>query len=140
MKNTIMAVILSAVVFGAGGFWGGTFYQKSKNTLPSFSGGNRPDFANRTGQPTDRAGSGMGMVRGEIIDVNDDSVTVKMNDETSKIVIISDETKFTTSQETDKESLAEGMSVNVFGVTNSDGSVTAESVQENPFVMDQQSN
>lgn len=61
-------------------------YQQSKS--PRFG-----NFQNmRGGQFQQRAGSGQRIVNGEIISVDDKSITVKLSDNSSKIVILTDTT------------------------------------------------
>lgn len=108
------------------GFFGGMKYQFSK-----------------TAQSTDNAGRGVGRfgkggIRptiGEIISADDKSITVKMADGTSKIVLISDKTQINKANKATKEDLKSGVGVAVFGTDNSDGSVTSSNIQLNPQFM-----
>ena len=68
---------------------------------------------------------------GEVLNVDDKSLTVKMPDGSSKIVILSDTTVISKSDTTAKSDVKVGDKVGVFGTDNSDGSVTAQSVQLN---------
>lgn len=82
-----------------------------------------------------RLGNGNGNfapVRGEIISSDDKSVTVKMPDGSSKIVLLGGNTSISEATATSKESLKAGEQVVVFGSENSDGSVTAQTIQLNP--------
>lgn len=71
---------------------------------------------------------GMAPVNGEIISQDDTSITIKMPDGSSKIVILSDQTKVNKSSEGAKTDLKTGEKVTAFGTQNQDGSITAQSV------------
>ena len=141
-KNIIMAV-LGAILIGGAGFYGGTLYQKGispRATLGGrlgvgtmgrgFGGGNDTGGAN--GASGQRVG-GMGFrpVAGQIISKDDKSITVKMQDGSSKIVILSDTTQISKADKIDATSLVVGATVRVFGTTNADGSVMAQDIQLN---------
>jgi hypothetical protein len=74
-------------------------------------------------------GQGFRPVAGEIISQDDKSITVKAQDGSSKIVILSADTKINKADEASKDDLKTGETVSVFGTTNSDGSMTAQSIQ-----------
>ncbi|MDP2860713.1 MAG: DUF5666 domain-containing protein [bacterium] len=68
-------------------------------------------------------------VSGEIIGRDDKSITVKLQDGTSRIVMFSDNTPINKASEGTKEDLKVGEKVTVFGTENSDKSVTAQNIQ-----------
>ena len=128
MKNNILLVAILVIAVGVGGFFAGMKYQQSKQ--PS-----RADFQSRGGirQQNLPAGvqqrMGAGIVSGEIIDSDEKSITVKLPDESSKIVLISENTEINKATEGSIEDLGVGESVMVIGQTNSDGSVSAIDIQ-----------
>ena len=130
-SNFIVAAIV-AILVGVAGFFGGMTYQKSKvpqstRQLPGGPVGVRGSNQQRFG------GQGFRPVVGQIISQDDKSITVKLSDGSSKIVLFSSGTvinKTTTGLLTD---LKVGENVGVFGTTNPDGSVTAQSIQLNPM-------
>jgi hypothetical protein len=71
-------------------------------------------------------------VSGKILSVDEVSVTVELRDGGSKIVFVSDEIRVTTLIEGVLGDLKEGDSVIINGQSNSDGSVTAETLQVVP--------
>ena len=120
MKNNLLITIIIAVVFGAVGFYAGMKYQQSQRAR-MFGAGQR------------QSRTGFRPVNGEIIGVDDKSITVKAQDGSSKIVFISDTTAITRSAEGSVADLKEGQTVGVFGIENADGSITAQSIQLNPM-------
>ena len=125
-KNMIkMLVIIVAVVVAA--FYGGMKYQESR--LPAFRG----QFGGMMGQLNSRGNrTGFRPVAGEIISFDDKSITVKLQDGSSKIILISDKTSINKADQGSKTDLKNGEQVAVFGSENSDGSITAQNIQLNP--------
>jgi len=126
MKKNYLVAIIAIVLVGAGAFFGGIKYQQSKQSFPSRSmglglrnSGNRSSF-----RP----------INGEIINVDDKSITVKLQDGSSRIVLLSDNTKISKAQNASKSDLSMGEKVMVFGAENSDGSITAANIQLNSVV------
>jgi hypothetical protein len=136
-NNLIVLTIVLVVIAGAGGFAGGIKYQQSK--LRTFTGGMmNGGGAVRMGQ--NGQGRMMGNrtgfrpVAGEILSIDDTSITVKMPDGGSKIVILSEKTTINKAATALKSDLKVGSQVAVFGQDNSDGSVTAQSIQLDPIL------
>lgn len=136
-KNSlIITIVIVALVVGVGGFFAGMKYQESKNPAGRFGNfqGTRngsPRFAGEAGNFGQRA-QGIRLVNGEIIGSDDKSITVKLQDGSSKIILLTDTTTFSKSAEGSKSDLKTGEKVVVIGSENSDGSVTAQNVQLNP--------
>jgi hypothetical protein len=132
MKNKNMIIIVAAVlviVAGAGGFFGGMQYQKMQRaTLANgqFRAGGQ--FAERFGQN----GQTMRPVTGQIVSVGSDTMTVKLSDGSTKIVILSSSTSINKAATGSASDLKTGETIAAFGTANSDGSITAQSVQLNP--------
>jgi len=129
-KNNLIIIILIVVIVGAGAFFAGMKYQESKSI-----GQRQLTF----GQGSGRIGNGQGgfnrgmrPVAGEIISSDANSLTVKMQDGSTRIVILSEKTEINKAEKTSKENLKTGQQVAVFGTENSDGSVTAQNIQLNP--------
>ena len=135
MKNSIIITIIVALVVGGGAFFGGMKYQQSKQ--PSFMRqGGAGTQGIRTGA-NNRIGAGFRPVNGEIISADDKSITVKLQDGSSKIILFSDKTEINKAAEATKDDLKTGEKVAVFGQENSDGSVTAQNIQINPTFFSQ---
>ncbi len=104
---------------GAGGGFGGRMMGGQQG-----AGGNR--MMGRTG--------GSRPIYGQIVSQDDKSITVKLNDGSSKIVILSVTTSINKASAATVQDLKTGDTVAVFGTTNNDGSVTAQNVQLNPVM------
>ncbi|MCL5090523.1 MAG: DUF5666 domain-containing protein, partial [Patescibacteria group bacterium] len=87
----------------------------------------------RQGNGNPRTGQNFNAVRGEIISSDDKSITVKLNDGSSKIVFFSEKTEYVKSATAAKSDLKSGNTVMIMGSTNSDGSITAQNIQINPL-------
>lgn len=134
MKNTnsiiIIAVILVIVAAG-GGFFAGLMYQKNQTPSLGMMGQNSARqggaFAGRSNQ-----NAAFRPVRGQVLSTSANSLTVKMSDGSTKIVVLSSSTVFAQSAKAALADVKTGDTVNVVGTANSDGSVTAQDVQINP--------
>lgn len=130
MKNGKMIATIAFLIILVGGisFFAGMKYQQLKRPrglFGNFQQGQASQFGQRLGfRP----------VNGEIISVDENSITVKLPDSSSKIVLLTDNTSINKSSEGSKEDLKVGEKVVAFGTENSDGSVTAQSIQLNPIL------
>ncbi len=143
MKNSvILYIIVAALIGGAGGFLGGVKFQElrrpsfaSRTGIRMMQGGNFVDQSGNSKTGNSQTGR-IGMMNrpfiGTVTSVDDKSATVSLEDGSSKIIMFSDKTTYTTSQKVSKTDLKSGVKVSVFGVENTDGSLTASSVMLNP--------
>lgn len=149
MDKKISIIIILAIITGAGAFYGGMKFQQSKGSgfispadlqnLRNLSPEERQQRfqqmggsgAGLRGQFGGRNGDG-GATIGEIISKDDKSITLKLRDGGSKIIFYSGSTeigKFVSGTSADIEV---GKSVMINGSANSDGSITAQSIQIRP--------
>ena len=131
-------IILVGVVMGAGGFFGGYKYAQSKaprlgnfqnlstEQRAQFFGGNGTGGTRRTGQ------GGMGMVSGQVISMDGKSITVKMQNGSTKNVFYSGSTQVRKTADGAISDVSSGTEVTVMGAANSDGSITAQNIQIRP--------
>lgn len=131
-NNSVIITIIVAVIVAAVAFFGGMQYQKSqKSTTTAGAAG---QFRQRTGA------NGQRPTRGQVVSINGQDMTVKLPDNSSKIVLLSDKTVFSKSATASASDIKSGDQVVVLGTDNSDGSVTAQDVQLNPNFGGQRTN
>ncbi|MDP2665719.1 MAG: hypothetical protein Q8P23_03765 [bacterium] len=130
MNTKILGGIVTALVIAGGSFYGGMAYAKS--TTPSrgqftangqFAGA---AGANRTGMRTG------GFTAGQILSKDATGITIKMQDGSTKIILIGSSTQIMKTTDGSQDDLSTGTEVTVTGSANSDGSITAQSVQIRP--------
>lgn len=134
MKNNTLIIIVLVILVGAGGFFGGIQYQKSKrSTFASQYGG----FGSRGASGVSGAYAGRGgsrPVSGSILSSDNNSITLKMNDGSTTIVLVTGSTSINKATAGTKSDLATGTRVAAFGTQNSDGTFTATNIQVNPMM------
>lgn len=130
VKNPMIMTIIVALIVGGAAFFGGMQYQKTQSSSPMQGQFRGPNGGGQQGVFQGGSGNRQGMtpVSGEIISQDDASITVKMQDGSSKIVILSDDTSINKSSEGSKSDLKTGETITAFGTSNSDGSITAQNV------------
>jgi hypothetical protein len=136
MKKNLIILIIAIIVAGGAGFFGGTQYQKSTGTKVAANGFNRAGFAGMaTGQRTGtrNAANGSGFTSGQILAKTDNSLTIKLASGGSEIVFLAPSSQIMQSSTTTIANLNVGQSVMVTGTANSDGTVTAKTVQVGDF-------
>ncbi|MFA6421823.1 MAG: hypothetical protein WCV92_00230 [Candidatus Buchananbacteria bacterium] len=137
--STIILMVVIAAVFAVAGFFGGMQFQRSKNSAgrfaTEFQNGNFAGARQGNGSGAGmRAGNrGANFIAGEIISKDDKSLTLKLAAGGSKIILFSTSTELTKFATTSLENLNIGENISVNGTANSDGSVTAQSIQMRPL-------
>lgn len=132
MKNkNLLVPVIAGIVCLTIGFFAGQKYQQSQVTrFAGRMGMNGGNFSFRTnGQNGQQNRTGFRPITGQIIAADNKSITVKMPDGSSKIVLLSDSTQIAKSDTASKSALTVGANVSVFGTQNSDGIVTASNIQ-----------
>jgi hypothetical protein len=125
-KKIIIIAAVALIVVGGGAFYGGMLYGKKQAKSSGFAGGNFQTRINRPGT------SGSNFISGDIISKDDTSITLKMQNNGSRIIFYSDATQINKFAAGTPADLSTGTSVSVTGTANSDGSVTAQSIQIRP--------
>jgi len=128
MKVPIAVVIIAVHLVGAGSFYGGMRYEQSKtaNVRNQFSR-NVSGAGGRGGQRFAQAG--VKAVSGKIIHQDESSITVELEDGSSKIIFVTDQSSINKTEAASQADLKEGEEVVIFGQENSDGSITAQNIQ-----------
>ena len=142
--NQIISVIALVIIASLASFYTGIKYQQKKS--PTLTNNQQPGFGNGQGlgQGAGRANSdgsvaknrgqtpGFRQTVGEITAIDDKSITVKLTDGSSKIILLSDSTTISQSTTAAKTDLKVGTKIMVNGDTNTDGSVTSRNIEINP--------
>jgi len=140
-QQALIVPAVVGIVALAGGFLGGMKYQQSKTPFMmnqqfgAFQGGMGmmgKNIQGGNGQRIRMGGNGMQAIRGEVIDQDDKSITVKMPDGSSKVILFTGSTTFSKATTATNTDVKKGDAIVIFGSTNTDGSVAANTVQLNP--------
>ena len=134
-NNKVISIIIAVIVVAGLGFYAGMQYGKSTSTPAGFGNrsGQMGQFAGgRTGgQGGARAGGGF--INGDVVAKDATSITVQAKDGTgSKFVFFATSTQIMKTSSGSLSDLTIGKTVMVQGTANSDGSVTAQSIQVRP--------
>ncbi len=144
MKNKKIIFVIVGIIVLVGTFYGGMSYGKNQTSAQNLNSLSA-NMQNRTGQfgMNGRGNrSGGGFVGGEIISKDDKSITVKImnNDPTtnntssgSKIIFFDTSTAVSKMVAGSLADLTAGTQVSINGTPNSDGSVTAKTIQIRPL-------
>jgi hypothetical protein len=131
MKKNLPILVVAVIIALGAGFLGGLQYQKmtAKKVVMQAPGGfNRGNFTGAVNGQRNR--NGAGFTAGEIIAKNDEkSITVKLTSGGSEIVFLSNSSQIMKSATGTIADLNVGEQVVVSGTANSDGSITAKSIQ-----------
>ncbi len=121
------------------GFLGGWQYGKSKALGSS---GRNGQFGGMMGSNPAGVRNGFGSngqnrfrpIVGEISARDDSSITIKSQDGSSKIILLTTNTAIEKTEVGSNSDMAIGKTVRILGTENTDGSVTAQDVQLNPMI------
>lgn len=130
INNVIITAILLIVVGGLS-FYGGVKYQSSRRANGQFFGQGALGMMRNVANGTNR--NAFRPVNGSIISSDDKSITVKLNDGSSRIVFLAGNTVINKASTATATDLKVGETVAVIGQQNADGSVTAQTIQLNPL-------
>lgn len=134
-KEHFLVIVIIAFIIGGGvGFFVG-----NSSSTSTMKGGMDSGFSAKGGSMNRGQGGmsmrGGGFVSGEVLSVDTNSMVVKMRDGSSKIVLYSPSTEISKFASGLISDVSTGKQVMINGTTNSDGSVTATSVQIRPTTL-----
>lgn len=133
----ITAVIITAVIIAIGSFYGGMKYVGGQTASAANSRGQfqrQVQFGSGNGVVTRAAQTG-GFVSGSILSKDPTSVTISLGSGGSKIVLLATSTQVVKTTAGSPGDLETGTEVTIIGSPNSDGSITAQSIQIRPAGM-----
>jgi hypothetical protein len=138
MNNKKIGLIVIGVLVLVGVFYGGMVYGKSqiptRGTL-TFDPNNMQSGMPNGGTKNIKNGAGFGgITSGEVISKDDKGMTIKLQNGGSKIIFLSATTAVTKAATGSITDLTVGTQISVTGATNTDGSITAQSVQIRPNI------
>lgn len=132
-RKHLLAVLVGILVVGGAAFYGGMTYAKGQTPkLPQGFEGQVGQFMGQMGAGAQGTRTGGGFSSGEIISSDANSITIKLQNGSTQIVLMGTSTEVLKSSESSLSDLSAGTSVVVTGSTNSDGSLTAQSIQVRP--------
>ena len=131
MNKTITMVVIAVIIAG-GSFYAGMKYGGSQTTSNQTATRTRGTGNFTGGAVRGAGGNGGGFTSGSIISKDSQSITLSLQAGGSKIVFVSPTTQIMKTDAGTLTDLTVGTQVSVTGSTNSDGSVTAQSVQIRP--------
>lgn len=132
-KSMVVTIMLIASITAVAGFFAGMKYQQSRRSQFFTQNGNRPGNNTMIFGGLGGTRSGARPVSGEIIKADETSVTVKLQDGSSKIIMVSETTNINIADKGTKSDLITGTQVIIFGSENTDGSISALNIQINPI-------
>ncbi len=140
MKKIILILIVLVLV-GGGAFYGGMKYGQSKSPFGDFSRQNFQNLSSEEHQQLSQGNvgktlqrgvgreAGAGLLNGEVIDKDEQSLTLKISDGGSKIIFFSDSTQISKMVNGLIDDIEIGKQIMVGGEQNPDGSYTAKTIQ-----------
>ncbi|MDE1924625.1 MAG: hypothetical protein KGH79_00370 [Patescibacteria group bacterium] len=127
-KNQIIGAVVGIIIIGGGAFYAGEAYGKGQAPTRGAGFAAGANFAGRGG----RAG-GNGFTIGQILSAGNGSITIQSTMSSStEIVLVGNSTQILKTTAGGASDLTPGTSVVVTGTQNSDGSMTATSIQVRP--------
>jgi hypothetical protein len=126
-KVHIIWAIIAVVALGGGYFWGKSTVAVGRSGFAGAYGA----FGSST-RRTAGAGAGGGFVTGQITAMDSSSITLQLANGNSEVVFYSTSTSVTEPTTVPVSELTTGSNVMIGGTSNSDGSLTAQTIQVRP--------
>jgi len=135
MKNKNEIIIAGVVIAVAvAGFCGGVLYQKNQTPRLGKGFGSGAGIPESAASNITRRSGGLqgGFTSGDIISKDNNNITLKMRNGSTRIILYSDSTQISKQTSGTVDDLAVGASVMVTGNSNADGSVSAQTISLRP--------
>jgi hypothetical protein len=134
-RNQVIGAVVVLIIVGGGAFYGGMSYAGSQTPARStLAAGGAGGFAGRTGA---RGGAAGGFTAGTIVSASQGTISIQQqNGSSTEIVLVSPTTQILKTAAGSASDLSVGTTVTITGTSNSDGSMTANSIQIRPAGMD----
>lgn len=116
-KKYLIIFGITIIVIGVASFYGGTKYELQRSP------------AQRGQQIRNNRVANFRPISGEIISIGENTITTKLDSGSSKIILFSPKTDINKAASVSATELKTGEKVSVVGQENTDGSVTAQSIQ-----------
>jgi len=145
IMKKLLLIIIAIIIVGGGAFYGGMKYGQNKSPLSDFSRQNFQDLSPEQRQQLFQGNvggnlqkgvgkeAGSGFLKGEVINKDEQSLTLKIVDGSSMIIFFSGSTEISKIAEGSINDIEVGKQITVTGEQNSDGSYTAEAIQLSPY-------
>lgn len=133
MKNRIIISIVVSLLLGSVGGYVFGKGQAAKTDNPWQGQIRNGSVRDGTRFSQGQRGNLMRPLQGEIISLDENGITIKTDDNSTKIIFTSHQTSYSQTNEISRDGLKMGDKIGVFGITNTDGSVSAQNIQLNPF-------
>lgn len=130
---TILGLAIASGAFGGGILVGKNLAQSSRKNIGQFANMRANGQGQPGGQQRLQNRNGFRPVTGEITSADDKSISVKLQDGSSKIILLSNKTQINKAETATKTDLKIGEKVMIVGQENSDGSIGATNIQLNPI-------
>ena len=131
-KGGLAMVIVVVLAAGGGMFFAGMHYQESKASAVTQGRHGGSGGSTRTGPKGGNGRAGGGFASGEVIAKDNQSITVKMRDGSTRIIYFSGSTTVGKMDAGSANDLSTGERVIANGQTNPDGSIAAQDIQIRP--------
>jgi len=137
MNKQIIINLIIGVSVGVLAFIGGLKYAEmnpAKIAPSQYGQGNFRMMQNGSGSAQKQTGTRMGFrpIFGEVLSIDENTMTVKLSDGSTKIVVLTDKSAASTQTEVKISDIKEGTKVSVMGAEGEGNTITAQSIVLNP--------
>lgn len=133
MKKILFGFIPAIIVISLGAFYGGMKYGQKSATSSGFIRQNFQNLSEEERQQFVQRGTGVrsggDFISGEVIEKDEQSLTLKTSDGGSRIIFFSDQTEINKFADGTIGDVEKGKTISIRGQKNQDNSITAQSIQ-----------